>query len=107
MTIDLDAIQEENARWVERNFPGNNDSNTAFTGMVEELGELAHARLKAQQGIREIAEDAEYDALGDLSIYLLHYCSTKGLRLSDIIQSVWHKVRQRDWVKYPKDGLRE
>lgn len=105
--MDLDTIQEENRKWVDRNFPQNNDSNTAFMGMVEELGELAHARLKKQQSIRNITAGAEYDAIGDMAIYMLHYCSTRGWLLSDIIENVWKIVKQRDWVKYPKNGLTE
>lgn len=105
--FNLDTIQEANAKWVEANFPGKCDENTAFMGMVEELGELSHARLKGYQGIRAIDRFAERDAMGDLLIYALHYCTTKGWMLSEIIEETWDDVKTRDWIKYPKNGRTE
>lgn len=103
----LDEMQTENAEWVEQNFPGKCDNNTAFMGMVEELGELSHVRLKTYQGIRAIDPEAERDAVGDLAIYMLHYCHTKGWSLQEIIEETWNEVKKRDWIKFPKNGLSE
>lgn len=105
--LSLDKIQVENEEWVERNFPGKCDENTAFMGMVEELGELSHARLKAYQGIRNIDGFAEWDAMGDLLIYALYYCTTKGWSMFDVINQTWYEVKKRDWIKYPKNGRTE
>lgn len=105
--FDLDKVQTENAEWVTRNFNGKNDDTTSFMGMVEELGELAHVRLKRQQGIRAIQAYAEEDAIGDLAIYMLHYCTTRGWKLSQIIDYVWNQVKQRDWVAFPRNGVDE
>ncbi len=105
MTFDLDVIQKEQYVWAKNNFANNQNADTAFMGMVEELGELAHSRLKAYQGIRAIDVSAEKDAIGDLLIYLLNYCSTKNWFVSDILQETWNEVKQRDWVKYPTNGV--
>lgn len=103
----LDQIQTENAEWAERNFPGKCDNNTAFMGMVEELGELSHVRLKTYQGIRQVDPELERDAIGDLLIYMLHYCTTKDWKLSDILIETWTTVKCRDWIAFPKDGVSE
>lgn len=95
--------------WRQKNFP-DADAAQQFLGMVEELGELAHARLKHEQGIRDLGEidafeQAEQDALGDLSIYLLGYCSYRELNLAHLVDDVARKVMKRDWIKYPENGF--
>ena len=95
----LDEIQKEQAVWSARNFPGAEDYYPLL-GAVEELGELAHAHLKGIQGIRGSAEDhakAARDAVGDVVIYLLDYCSRRGWSMSEILDATWRHVRQRDW----------
>lgn len=71
--------------WSRKNFPDNTPDNP-FEGLVEEAGELAHARLKARQGIRGTAEEheaAEKDAIGDLAIYDADWCERNGFGLAD------------------------
>lgn len=112
----LEKIQQEVGEWAFENFgkaKGFNrgfhdlvNTNDPLMGMVEELGELHHAVLKAKQNIRtkEDHEVAERDAIGDLLIYLLDYCSRRGFCASDILKETWATVSGRDWAKNPVDG---
>lgn len=82
-----------------------------FLGAVEEMGELAHAYLKAEQGIRNQStedwkEKAE-DAVADCIIFLASFCNTHGMNMQRAVETAWAEVEQRDWVKYPKTGRPE
>lgn len=73
MSIDWKTLVEERDEWVARNFPDSYKTDTLL-GVVEELGELAHAHLKSKQGIRGTKaehNEAAKDAIGDLVVYLL------------------------------------
>ncbi len=100
----LNKMQRELYDWDKKNF-GEQPSYRSLLGATEELGELAHAHLKEEQGIREsnYEEDAK-DAIGDTIIYLTNYCNARGFNLQGIIEETWNQVRQRDWIKYPKTG---
>ena len=93
-------IQEEHKAWVAHNFPGRT-SIQPLLGIVEEAGELCHAVLKKMQGIRtdEDHDAHERDAVGDISIFLLDYCSSRGWDFEQIMNETWRVVRQRDWRK--------
>jgi hypothetical protein len=75
--IDWATLIAERDEWVARNFPPGPDDipgNDSILGVVEELGELAHAHLKAKQGIRGTQAEhdaAAKDAIGDITVYLL------------------------------------
>jgi len=102
--IDLDIIQKQHRIWTDHNFP-NAPSDDSLIGAFEEMGELAHAHLKRKQGIRGNNHEAEArDAIGDIIIYLLHYCTSNGWKMSDIIQETWDEVSKRDWIKNPENG---
>ena len=77
-------------------------------GMVEELGELAHARLKFKQKIRGMKkqefEAAERDALGDILIYMIGYCNARNLDLAEVLNETWDQVSKRNWKKNKVDG---
>lgn len=76
-------------------------------GMVEELGELAHAVLKSFQGIRgnrSEHEAAQRDAYGDIRVYMLDFANRKGWLDSAVLAEVWSEVRRRNWVENPSDG---
>jgi NTP pyrophosphatase (non-canonical NTP hydrolase) len=73
MSIDWETLVEERDKWVAKNFPDSYKTDTLL-GVVEELGELAHAHLKSKQGIRGTQsehDEAAKDAIGDLVVYLL------------------------------------
>ena len=78
-------------------------------GVVEEVGELSHALLKREQGIRgfddnEKFEAAAKDAIGDSFIYLTQVASELGYDLEDIINETAAGVLKRDWVANPVDA---
>lgn len=107
--MNLYDLQEEVSEWGQHNFP-NTNAEQQLLGVVEELGELCHARLKAMQGIRGTVaehEEAEMDAIGDMIIFLTRYCDFKGFNLHYIIEKTWNEVRARDWIKFPKNGKTE
>jgi NTP pyrophosphatase (non-canonical NTP hydrolase) len=102
-------LQFEVAEWGRRNFP-NALPYQPLLGAQEEIGELAHAHLKMEQGIRGTRLehiDAKCDAVADCVIFLAHYCELNGLEFSVLVEEVWNQVKQRDWIKFPKNGKTE
>ncbi len=96
-------LQQEHKEWLDDNFP-QQQSWQPLLGMVEELGEAAHAYLKLSQGIRTATLDDLKDALGDVFIYMMSFCNTMGWSLADIVEEAWSEVSQRNWIDNPKDG---
>lgn len=101
-------IQERQKRWAEKNFPGDRLKHfspeliqgiPALVGLVEEVGELAHAHLKEGQQIRmnEHHEVKAMDAVGDIVIYLMDYCNMRGWDFQSIVEQVWEEVEERSW----------
>ena len=84
MNKTLQQIQLEVATWATSNFPNRKDYQPLL-GIIEELGELCHAHLKAEQGIRtnEDHKEKKLDACGDIIIYLLDYCNVNNITLDD------------------------
>src|SRR5260370_35804177 len=104
----LKELQQEVAIWADKNFKYR-ERHQQLLGVIEEVGELAHAHLKNEQRIRgqeDILKTAadKIDAIGDIVIYLADYCNTNDLNLSACVDSTWSIVKQRDWIKYPTDG---
>jgi len=105
--MDWDLLVHERNVWVEHNFPDSPSPDGSILGIIEELGELCHAALKAGQGIRgskeQHIEDAK-DAIGDLTVYLLGVMNFVGktpsaavppLRISDpcwCLKTLAHEV---------------
>lgn len=101
-------MQIEHATWLEHNFPDQQPVHPLL-GIVEEVGELSHAFLKAQQGIRSGLQPRqvytmEKDALGDIFIYMISYCNSNTFDLETVIEDTWQKVRMRDWRLHPETG---
>lgn len=97
-----DAVQE----WQQQNFAPISP-HQPLLGLQEEVGELAHAHLKQEQGIRGTWADhqqAKTDAVGDIAIYLAAYCAVNGIDLGAAVTGTWEKVRQRDWKADPVNG---
>jgi len=106
LRLPIQVIQEESGYWRSHNFPGATASQQLL-GAVEEMGELAHAFLKREQGIRGTDEEhaaAIKDAVGDVLVYLMGFCDTQGLQILDCVNDAWDEVKDRDWVKYPGSG---
>jgi len=101
----LDRIQREQFEWSRKNF-GDHPAWHPLLGLQEEIGELSHAYLKKTQNIRtdEDHDEAMKDAVADIVIYLVDFCSTIGYRLESELVSTWEKVKQRDWNADPTEG---
>jgi NTP pyrophosphatase (non-canonical NTP hydrolase) len=97
---DLKIIEQEQRAWSEKNFGSKFGTGyRPLLGALEELGELAHAHLKQEQGIRidQDHESAKKDAVGDCCIYLMDYCHGQGFTLEEAIEYAWREVKTRDW----------
>lgn len=104
--LDITSIQLDLKLWKLHNFPASDDRDQLL-GIVEELGELAHAILKLRQGIRGTPaehEAAAKDAVGDLFIFLTNFCSARDWVLEDIIHDTVATVLRRDWQANKQSG---
>lgn len=102
----LRKIQDEVKEWTAYNFP-KAEAYYPLLGMGEELGELFHAYLKSLQGIRgepKELEAAMQDAIGDLLIFTLDFCSKMKWDTQDVLKNTWEEVQKRDWIKFPENG---
>jgi NTP pyrophosphatase (non-canonical NTP hydrolase) len=102
----LQIIQQEHKKWELHNFP-DVTTDDLLLGIMEELGELCHSHCKMKFNIRtnENYEEGLQDAIGDIVLFLMGYCSLMGYNLQAIIEKTWDEVKQRDWVKYPEKGV--
>ncbi len=111
----INELQGNLKRWQEQNFE---DSTTGpewmALGACEELGELAHILVKSKQKIRqhqsgldEGALNEVADSVADITIYLMQLCSHLGISFGDELFKTANHVMQRDWKKYPKNGVTE
>lgn len=74
-------LMTEHREWSLRNF-GPHTAVDPLEGLIEELGELAHARVKGRQGIRGTPADfieKEKDAIGDIVVFLADYTTCRGM----------------------------
>lgn len=105
----LTWLQRNSQAWREHSFPP--EHRTAplqALGVCEEAGELAHAVLKMEQGIRGDSEQHTkevVDAVGDIVIYLAGLCTSLGISLQAAVYSTWIGVANRDWSKFKQDGV--
>jgi NTP pyrophosphatase (non-canonical NTP hydrolase) len=104
----LTWLQAQHDAWESVNFPtSRQNSMHSLVGVVEEVGELAHALLKKDQQIRGSAaeHDAEAkDAIGDIFIYMAGLCNKNGWNMESCIRKAWIEVANRDWTKNKQDG---
>lgn len=104
----LDLVQRECSVWQAKNFPASREKPVhPLLGIVEEVGELAHSFLKCEQGIRGTPEQHEADqkdAVGDMLIFLMDFCTQKGWKVSDVLRKTWDEVKLRDWTKNKTNG---
>ncbi len=97
--IDLKKIQKEQDVWSNHNFK-NKKPYQPILGAAEEVGELAHAFLKMEQGIRGTREEhlaAMKDAVGDACVFLMDLCNQMGWQMDEVIESTWNEVKKRNW----------
>lgn len=101
--VDTSQFQKVLQTWVDKNF-GNRPAWQPLLGIQEEVGELSHAFLKREQGIRNTEPHNENieDAVADIFIYLCDFCNAEGLDLGKCINNAWEHVSQRDWASERK-----
>lgn len=106
--ITLSELQVQVGAWAKRNF-GPQAPYRPLLGVAEEVGELAHAQLKLEQGIRvgENHKEAIQDAVGDIVIFLADYCERSNISLAGCVENAWNEVKKRDWTKNKHDGITE
>lgn len=71
------------------------------------VGALAHAEIKAAQGIRGSAEEldtAGRTALAELLGAVLAHCEVNGINYEVAVNNTWDHVSQRDWNANKVDG---
>lgn len=105
----LSSFQRSVSEWIMKQPFASQPKHQPLLGAIEELGELAHAHLKNEQGIRgfdnvETANAAKEDAIGDVIVYLAGYCDANGIDLAKCVGRAWEEVRRRDWTKNRKTG---
>lgn len=90
--MELTRLIKERDEWVGRNFGHSDGPGDSIIGVMEELGELCHAHLKAKQNIRGTQaehEAAGKDAVADLTIYLWGVISSyAGANLGEFIRDM-------------------
>jgi NTP pyrophosphatase (non-canonical NTP hydrolase) len=87
------------SEWQDKNFP-NQTAYGNLLGVGEEFGELCHAHLKGEQGIRHTPLEIHHmkqDAVGDIFIFLLNYCEKNNIDFQDALEKTWLEVSKRDW----------
>ena len=104
---ELTRLQDAVDVWQQRNFAPISP-HQPLLGLQEEVGELAHAHLKGEQGIRGISPAVtlavKKDAIGDIVIYAAAYCAVNGINFGEAVAETWAKVSQRDWRADPQNG---
>lgn len=106
--VNLRKIQWEHDEWARRNFGEQHRLENSVLGMGEEFGELCHAIVKLNQGIRGVGEDTVMDLIADahcdLIIFSLGVASMVNYDLATELDQTWAKVKSRDWVEDPERG---
>lgn len=115
LSLNLRELQEKHCDWSDENFgdvTGHFDRGVLHCalGAAEEIGELCHGVLKAEQGIRGSVDDHRdgvRDAIGDIVLYLIDLCGKLGLDFEAVLQDVSEEVHGRNWNENKKDGTSE
>lgn len=103
----LKQMQVEQLEWSNRNFKDKKPYQPIL-GAAEEVGELAHAYLKMEQGIRGNRETHianMKDAVADCVIFLMDLCNQMEWDMETIVSQTWDEVKKRDWNKDAVNGV--
>lgn len=105
--ITLNELQKEVKIWADRNFGTDRNHLHPLLGVAEEVGELNHAILKMEQGIRG-SKSKHYveakDAIGDIIVFLADFCAQNGFDLQECVDMAWNTASKRDWTKSVSKG---
>lgn len=75
-------LLSQQKEWSDRNFGANRPPHWPLLGLMEEVGEYAHAQLKMEQGIRGTVDEhlaAQRDAVADIVIFFCDAINTQGI----------------------------
>ena len=114
--------QKELKEWQERNFPTDGLMSLekeelikiiltlqVTLGICEEAGEVAHHVLKGTQsirgGVKGINKKEVANGVGDNLIYGMQLLSLLNMDVEVEVEEVIREVLDRDWVKYPENGM--
>lgn len=105
----IETQQMEHETWQRQNFGEAATAANSFLGMVEELGEMAHAMLKHAQEIRGMGAkhallEKVIDAHCDLIIFSYGVANDLGYDLEGELEKTWARVKNRNWVDDPERG---
>lgn len=83
---DLHELQKRVEEWEGSNYPGTQEWELAL-GVCEEAGELAQCVLKMYREERpdEASPAALRREIGDVVIFLMGLCSSRGWRIDDVV----------------------
>ena len=94
-------IQKFASDWSHKNFGDNYGSGYRnLLGVAEEVGELCHAQLKGEQGIKHTPDEIlamKKDAVGDIIMFLCNYCDSQKLNLEECVNIAREEIEKRDW----------
>jgi NTP pyrophosphatase (non-canonical NTP hydrolase) len=105
MSLSIRDTQAEILAWSTKNFGAKVPiayDVSSFLGMVEEVGEIAHAILKMSQGIKGTRAKHEadvIDGIADLMVFALDFAGRNGIDAEKALEQVWAKVKQRDFTR--------
>jgi NTP pyrophosphatase (non-canonical NTP hydrolase) len=106
--MELNTLQELASNWSKRNFGEHYGSGYRnLLGVSEEVGELCHAQLKGEQGIRHTPDEIlkmKKDAVGDILIFLCNYCDSQNINIDDCAIYAWNEIKDRDWKIKPLEN---
>lgn len=99
------ALQVQLARWQNNNFK-TCTLLQMLAGVFEEGGELSHAILKHQQGIRGMGDPEKFralagDAIADIMVYLTQLATMLRLDIWTLYSETAYEVMQRNWAENP------
>lgn len=87
----FERIQTEVAIWTSRKFPN-----------AQKWYPLQDVRLEA-----DLLENRDTEkipnAIGNIVIYLMHFCHLEGLSFSACVNDAWDEVKERDWNKHREE----
>lgn len=95
------AFQKLVTDWSKKQFgPHHQTGYRNLLGLSEEVGELCHAHLKGEQGIRHTPDQIialKKDAIGDIVVFLSNYCDSQGFDIEECALNAWHVIKDRDY----------
>lgn len=103
----LRKLQKEVREWSNKNFP-DKKPHQPLIGIMEEIGELSHVRLKYEQELYQLPYyyQETKDGVADLFIFLLDYCNQVGIDFDDALKEGWEYIQTRNYETFKRSYAR-